>query len=146
MPPCNPELDETDEARLFHRGRALFNRGEWFEAHETWEEIWRPASGPRKSFYQGLIQCAVALEHVRRGNPRGVLTVLASAQARFHGLPEVYMGVNIARLLAQMERMLAPVRALPTACFKPGAGRGRKLPVDFGQAPQIELEYDPFAA
>jgi hypothetical protein len=143
--PGDTEHGRTDEARLFHHGLALFNGGAWFEAHEAWEEIWRPAGGPRQRFYQGLIQCAVALEHLRRGNPRGVVTVLASAKSRFHGLPEVYMGVPIARLLEQMERFVAPVRALPGEYFEPGTGRGRTLPVDLSQAPRLELEYDPFA-
>ena len=64
--------DTTDEAKVFHEGIRLFNEGDWFEAHEIWEDIWHVASGPRKKFYQGLIQCAVTIEHVRRGNPRGV--------------------------------------------------------------------------
>src|SRR5690606_20932959 len=66
---------DHDEGAIFHEGIALFNEGEWFEAHESWEDIWHMAAGPRKLFYQGLIQCAVTLEHMRRGNPRGVVTV-----------------------------------------------------------------------
>jgi predicted metal-dependent hydrolase len=143
--PGDTEQDGADEARVFHHGLALFNRGAWFEAHEAWEEIWRQAGGPRKNFYQGLIQCAVALEHLRRGNPRGVVTVFASAQTRFRGLPDMYMGVNITLLLEQIERLVAPVRALPAERFQPSVARGQTLPVDPAQAPQIELEYDPFA-
>ena len=49
-----------------------FNRHEFFEAHETWEDAWHMAWGIKHEFYQGMIQCAVALEHYRRSNPRGV--------------------------------------------------------------------------
>ncbi len=141
-----PTDDRTEEARLFHEGVHLFNTGEWFEAHEAWEGIWHMASGDRKRFYQGLIQCAVTIEHIRRGNPRGVLTVYKTAVPKFRGLPEVYMGVNIPRLLAGLERVVAPIRALPPAAFDPTRPRGQNLPLNRSQVPRIELEYDPFAS
>ncbi|HWI40238.1 MAG TPA: DUF309 domain-containing protein, partial [Verrucomicrobiae bacterium] len=30
-----------------------FNRGEWFECHETLEELWVGSSGEMRDFYQG---------------------------------------------------------------------------------------------
>jgi hypothetical protein len=144
MPPDPENPDAPSEANLFHEGLRLFNSGEFFEAHETWEDLWHQASGQRKRFYQGLIQCAVALEHVRRGNPRGVRSVWATAQTKFTGLPEVYLGVRIPRLLADMERFLGPILRLPAECFAPGHPRGQSLPVDLRNAPRIELEYEPF--
>jgi hypothetical protein len=135
------ELDERD---VFYEGIRLFNEGDWFEAHERWEDIWRQASGARKRFYQGLIQAAVVIEHIRRGNPRGMLSVWESCQPKFAGLPNVYMGIDIAKLLAGVKRLVDPVLALPASHFAPGVERGQKLPVDLTQAPRIELEYDPF--
>lgn len=137
--------EPVDEAASFHHGLHLYNTGEWFEAHEAWEDIWRPASGHRKAFYQGLIQVAVVIEHIRRGNPRGMRSVYESCQTKFVGLPEVYMGVNIPRVLGALAAYVAPVLALPAERFDPGAGRGQSMPVDLAQAPRIELEYDPFA-
>lgn len=141
----SPDDGRSDEARLFHEGIELFNAGQWFEAHEAWEEIWHMASGPRKSFYQGLIQCAVTIEHMRRGNPRGVVNVFTSAQSKFEGLPPVYMGVPIARLLEAIAAMVEPIRRLPREMFDPGKGRGMDLPVNLEAAPKIRLEFDPFA-
>lgn len=140
-----PEPHDNEEARLFHEGVTLFNHGEWFEAHEVWEDVWRPASGERKRFYQGLIQCAVTIEHMRRGNPRGVLSVFESARGKFTGLPEVYMGVPVRKLLAELTAMVEPIRAMPAEVFEPRAGRGLTMPVDWSRAPRIELTCDPFA-
>lgn len=137
--------EPIDEAAAFHHGLHLHNTGEWFEAHEAWEDIWRPASGEKKSFYQGLIQVSVVIEHVRRGNPRGMKSVFESCQTKFIGLPEVYMGVNIPRLLAELATFIAPILALPADRFAAEAGRGQMMPVDLEKAPKIELEYDPFA-
>jgi predicted metal-dependent hydrolase len=56
-----------------------FNRGEYFEAHEYWEELWNEASGKEHAFLQCLIQVAVALHHGRNGNWKGSRKLCASA-------------------------------------------------------------------
>ena len=140
-----PDSEMLEEARLFHEGIALFNRHEWFESHETWEDAWRMVSGPRKLFYQGLIQCAVTVEHVRRGNPRGVRSVWATAQTKFVDLPPIYMGLDIAKLLSDVERLIRPVLDLPESWFDPARPRGQNLPVRWPDAPAIKLRSDPFA-
>lgn len=136
--------DEIDEPAVFREGLELFNDGQWFDAHEAWEDVWHLASGDRKRFYQGLIQCAVTLEHMRRGNPRGVVTVFDSARSKFVGLANPYLGVDWRRLLEQIDAMVAPIRGLPAPMFEPRAGRGLDLPVDLAKAPRIELLQDPF--
>lgn len=134
----------SDEPKFFREGLELFNDGEWFEAHEVWEDAWRMAAGDRKRFYQGLIQCAVTLEHARRGNPRGVQSVFATAVSKFQGLPDVYRGVNVRRLIDELRRFIQPVLDMSRDAFDPGRGRGVPLPIDLNHAPRIALEYDPF--
>lgn len=145
MADANRAGDDSEEARIFHEGIELFNDSEWFEAHETWEDIWREASGVRKSFYQGLIQSAVTLEHVRRGNPRGVRSVWQTCVPKFDGLTDVYMGVDIRRLLGELESSIRSILDLPPAYFDPSRPRGQALPFDPADAPKIQLQYDPFA-
>ena len=43
------------------QGRVAFNRGEYFEAHELWEDVWRELAGAERIFVQGLIQIAAGL-------------------------------------------------------------------------------------
>src|SRR5204862_3513477 len=81
--PMPPDL----ERKLYLEGIELFNDHEFFEAHETWEEIWHMAYGLKHQFYQGLIQCAVALEHYLRSNPRGVMSLYKSYQTKFKDVP-----------------------------------------------------------
>jgi len=139
------ESDDLDENKVFHLGIELFNEGEWFEAHEVWEDIWREASDQTKLFYQGLIQCAVTLEHLRRGNPRGARSVYESAQTKFVDLPQVFMGIDVKKLLGDLEQVMTPILALPAERFAPNQPRGQDLPFDPDQAPRIDLEFDPFA-
>src|SRR6266542_225880 len=103
--PMPPEL----ERKLYYDGIALFNAGEYFEAHEVWEEIWHMAYGLKYEFYQGLIQCAVALEHYRRSNPRGVISLYKSYQTKFQNVSAVFMGLEVSKFLGDMRQALGPV-------------------------------------
>ena len=64
---------------LFEAARKLFDSGEYFEAHEVWEDMWNQADGPRHAFLQCLIQVAAALHHARNGNLKGTRKLMASA-------------------------------------------------------------------
>ena len=129
-----PEL----ERKLYYDGIHLFNTREFFEAHETWEEAWHAACGLKQSFYQGMIQCAVALEHYRRSNPRGVLSLYRTYMPKFRGLPPVFMGLEIAPFLEQMRLALLPVIAAD-----PLPEKGQ-IQLDLATLPHIALKYDPF--
>lgn len=70
----------TSEAA--RRGAAHFNAGEYFEAHEAWEEVWMAAAEPRRSFYQGLIQLAAGGVKLRRGQPGAAVKLLRKGSER----------------------------------------------------------------
>jgi predicted metal-dependent hydrolase len=63
-------------------GSRLFNRREFYAGHDEWEEVWRRASGPRRELLHGLIQVAVGYEHCKRGNLRGMASLLRSGARR----------------------------------------------------------------
>jgi uncharacterized protein len=128
------------EKKLYLDGIELFNGHEFFEAHEVWEDIWHMAFGLKHSFYQGLIQCAVALEHYRRGNPRGVISLFKSYRPKFRDVPPVFMGLDVTKFLADMREVLRPVVEAD-----PVPEKGDIL-LDPARVPKIELKYDPFEA
>jgi hypothetical protein len=128
------------ERQLYFDGIALFNEREFFEAHEAWEDAWRMACGKKFYFYQGLIQCAVALEHYRRSNPRGVVSLYRTYNLKFAHLSDhaVFMGLEIAPFLAAMRGVLSPILDAPEL---PAQGSVR---LDESLSPTIALQYDPF--
>lgn len=63
----------------FQRACEHFDSGDYFEAHEVWEDLWNEAHGARHAFLQCLIQVAVALHHGRNGNWNGARKLCASA-------------------------------------------------------------------
>ena len=126
------------ERKLYYDGIQLFNEREFFEAHEVWEDAWHMAYGLKHSFYQGLIQCAVALEHYRRSNPRGAFSLYQTYRPKFANIPDVFMGLDVRAFLDGMEKVLRPV---VTADPLPEKG---KIQLDESLAPTIALNYDPF--
>jgi predicted metal-dependent hydrolase len=84
----------------------LFNQEEFFEAHEILEELWQEYSAWDRTFYQGLIQIAVALEHRLRGNLKGARGVLSSARRRLEPHLPHHEGFDLERLLAEAARFV----------------------------------------
>ena len=78
-------------------GIVLFNRGDFFEAHEVWESIWLEEHGPDRQFYQGLIQAAVGLCHFCNGNVRGAAKLYRSSRDYLARYGAVHHGMNLAR-------------------------------------------------
>ena len=131
-------MDPALERKLYLDGIELFNGHEFFEAHEAWEDVWHMAYGLKHDFYQGMIQCAVALEHYRRSNPRGVVSLYKSYRPKFENVPAVFMGVDVTKFLAEMRDAL---REVLEADPLPEKGQ---IELDLSRTPKIELKYDPF--
>jgi uncharacterized protein len=98
----------TAEPRYL-RGIDHFNRGEFFEAHEVWEDLWIELNDEQKGFYHGLIQAAVTLHHARRGNPNGARSLYRRMYANLEGYLPAYLGLDVEKFLARMYACCAPV-------------------------------------
>lgn len=83
------------------RGAALFDAGDYFEAHEVWEDAWRAVADPEAHrLLQGLIQCAAAAIKVREGSWRGAATLIERASTKLAGLSDP--ALDLAGLLAAL--------------------------------------------
>lgn len=84
-----------------------FNRGWYFEAHETLEELWLVAPEPDRTFLQGIIQLAAAFVHLARGERTGFVRLLDAAEGRLRPFAPERRGVDVARLLEAIGRWRA---------------------------------------
>jgi len=91
---------------LFRKGIEEFNTQCFFEAHDSWEELWRETSGPERLFYQGLIQTAVGLYHLGNGNARGAKSQLGKALDKLERYLPTYHGIDTARLAGEVRACL----------------------------------------
>jgi uncharacterized protein len=81
-----------------------FNRGDWFECHETLEDLWIGSEGEMREFYQGLLQIAVALHHWRGGNYKGSVLLLTSGAHKLRRVRPVCQRIEAATLVSAADR------------------------------------------
>lgn len=79
-------------------GLELFNRGEYFEAHELLEEAWMHDPGPARELYRAILQAAVAYLQIERGNYNGAVKMFLRLRQWIDPLPERCRGVDVASL------------------------------------------------
>lgn len=92
------------------RAALQFNRGEFWECHETLEEFWGDEHGPLRQFYHGFIQVAAGFVHVQRHNWHGAVRLLGAGFDRLLPFRPSCMGVALEPLLsgvAEWRRLLA---------------------------------------
>ena len=97
----------------FHNGIILFNSGEFFKAHEVWEEIWLEADEPEKTFLQGLIQLTAAFHHYSRGNRAGAQSLVVAALEKLEKFPANYLTINLIVLRTAVREWTATPRNHP---------------------------------
>jgi predicted metal-dependent hydrolase len=111
---------ETPNAK-YEAGIDLFNRGEYFDAHEVWEELWMECPSAERRFFQALIQAAVALHHFERGNHSGAERLYRSGRDYMAPYRPAHRGLDVDAFWRQMEARLAPALAAGegSACSRP---------------------------
>jgi len=91
---------------LLGQGINFFNAGRYFEAHEAWEDLWREAHGPERVFYQGLVQAAVGMHHLHRGNLNGARAQLAKSVAKLAEYPSCFCQIRNQKLVDDLRQVL----------------------------------------
>ena len=90
-------MDRDERLRLMNEGQRAFNRGEFYEAHEFWEEVWNEIDDPERQWVQGMIQIATGLHKLTRDRPDVCRTLLVKALAKLEGASELD-GYDLPRL------------------------------------------------
>jgi sugar phosphate isomerase/epimerase len=109
-------------------GIALFNTGEYYEAHEVIEHEWIAERRPIRLLYQGILQIGVGLHHARGGNHRGAELLLSDGIAKISQFLPECQGVRTDRLALAAQQCLNQIVEL---------GPNRVDQFDWSLAPQI---------
>ena len=116
-------------------GIVLFNRGDFFEAHEVWESLWMETHGPEKPFVQGLIQAAVGLCHFCNGNVRGAAKLYRSSFGYLERFEPTFWDLDLTAFHAGMTACFAELLASPEP--------DRRIELALERVPEITLSPEP---
>lgn len=94
----------------FLQGVEQFNQGQFYACHDTLEALWMEATEPEKSFYQGILQIAVALYHLGNSNWRGAVILLGEGINRLRRYPSTYAGIDVDELLTSSTVLLTALQ------------------------------------
>jgi predicted metal-dependent hydrolase len=97
---------------LVMKGIQEFNRGEFFEQHETLEAAWHAEPRPVRELYQGILQVGLACYQIERGNLPGALKMLERGLRRLRRFMPECLGIDVSRLIAEAERVRGEAQRL----------------------------------
>jgi predicted metal-dependent hydrolase len=114
------------------KGVELFNRQEFYEAHEAWEAGWLDEPTDDRVLLQGLIQVAAGFYKLQVGTPIGTVKLLEQGLTKLRRFLEDSHGVDLEQLLPEVEVWLEAARRM--------VAEGR---ADYGAKPFPRLAYAP---
>jgi predicted metal-dependent hydrolase len=104
-------MDAPEYEPLYLAGILFFNRRDFFEAHEVWEDLWNNCSDVDRRFYQALIQAAVGLYHYGNGNLQGATKLYRTSKAYMDRYASPHLGLDCDAFWRQMAICFVPVHA-----------------------------------
>jgi predicted metal-dependent hydrolase len=105
-----PEPDPNTVERSYKRGLQLARSGCFFEAHEEFERAWRACASPERDFFQGLVHVVVSAYQRGREKPVATERQRVKALQRLGPYAPEHRGLDVALLLAALERAEADPR------------------------------------
>lgn len=121
MPPRKRTIGEVGELRepvftkeqwgSFRRGIKLFNNGQYWHAHEAWEDTWKlmgdGSEDDAEIILRGLIQLAAAMHlRGRTGREAGMQRNFEKALEKLKLTPFSFLGIALGELLRDIEEGL----------------------------------------
>lgn len=96
-------------------GIRQFNRGEYYECHETLEQIWREETREIRDLYKGILQIGVAIFHAQRSNLKGAARLVSSGMELLSGFAPECMKIDVEHLLQSTGRFMDELNELASA-------------------------------
>jgi predicted metal-dependent hydrolase len=84
------------------RGIEFFNKHEFYDAHELWENLWHEEHGEAKNFIRGLIQYATALHHFEARNLKGTRLLYEMGTELLKPYGTVFWNLPVHKLITDM--------------------------------------------
>jgi len=115
--PSRARCDEPPPPELLE-GIEQFNKGEFFEQHETLELLWRDTRTPDRGLYHGILQIGVGFHHWHNGNFHGASVLLDEGIERLRPFAPSCQTVDVASLVGEASAARARLTQLGEASMR----------------------------
>ena len=105
-------LQNHIEEKLFINGITLFNEKKFYDAHETWEELWSEYRLKDDLFIQGLIQLSVAFFHITNLNLKGSSNLFKKCLPKLKKFPINHRNINVSEIIICAENSEKKVNSI----------------------------------
>jgi len=107
--------DEKKKQELFFLGLEAYHEGNYFEAHEHWEDLWSDYYLEDRQFIQGLIQLSVSFVHLGNNNLKGAKSLMRKCILKFNNFSGIHRGINLEDLKYNLDKILNEYEAISLA-------------------------------
>jgi hypothetical protein len=105
-------LREAEAESALQQAITQFNQQEFYACHDTLEALWTEAIEPERSFYQGILQIAVAYYHLGNQNWHGAMILLGEGSRKLKTYQPSYHDLDITHLCTQSLDLLQKLQQL----------------------------------
>ncbi len=113
-------------------GIRLFNEGDFFSAHDFFEELWMESEKTDKLFLQGLVQISVGCYHLICGNFKGANSQLLKGKTKLRNYLPAYKNIDVKSFLNDVELLLSDFENVVS---------NSKLKIDVNKIPRIKTQF-----
>ena len=85
------------------KGIDEFNRSQFYQCHETLEQVWMKKKGNEREFIQAIIQLAVGYYHYERNNQVGALKLFKAGSERLRRYEPSCLEIDVSKLIKAVE-------------------------------------------
>ena len=106
-------LDEKDiKNKLYADGILAFNKKNFYDAHEHWEDLWSDYILEDAKFIQALIQLSVGYFHITNNNKNGAVGLLNKCLPKFESYKPIQRAIDVLEVLEIAQKALLCVKSI----------------------------------
>ncbi|MFA6597842.1 MAG: DUF309 domain-containing protein [Ignavibacteriaceae bacterium] len=99
-------------SELFDKAVAQFNNGDFFSAHDSFEELWMECGTGEKEFLQGLVQLSVGMFHLVSGNFKGAVSQLRKSVEKLEKFHPDFSKIDVFYLVSKTKNLIFEIEDL----------------------------------
>lgn len=119
----------STELKDIFEGIRLFNRGDFFSAHDVFEKLWLESDKTEKQLLQGLVQLSVGCFHLISGNYKGAFSQLSKGKDKLKNYLPSCKNINLEFLISDLDLLIVDLEDFNS---------NKKIKVDLNKIPRIK--------